>query len=150
VAACAPLGFDVACAIGEGRKGGGVLVVVIIVVGANIGVLLLSGEAESLNVSTGEANSNNRLGGVDGLAEELGREGELAEVLVQRHLCDWGSAGRGTEDWTLVIVGGCVGEVVVGLGLGERIWRSFWRQNGVSPLLCGRGWELEELFFSWR
>lgn len=36
-------------------------------------------------MSTGETNSDNGLGGVDSLTEELGGEGELAEVLVERH-----------------------------------------------------------------
>lgn len=81
------MGFDVASAIGERRKGGGALVVIVVVVRAraSIGGFLVGREAEGLDVSTGETNSDNRLGGVDGLAEELGGEGELAEVLVERH-----------------------------------------------------------------
>ncbi|KFY27865.1 hypothetical protein V491_00712 [Pseudogymnoascus sp. VKM F-3775] len=118
MAASAPLGFDVAFAIGKRRQGGSVLVIVII--GASIGVLFLCWEAEGLDVSTGETNSNNRLGGVNGLAEELGGEGELAEVLVQRHLCNWGVRWTEAEDWTLVIGKSLAGElcsVVVEEGL---------------------------------
>lgn len=71
MAARAPLGFDVAFAIGEGGEGGVSLVIVIVVVGAGIGVFLLGGEAEGLDVAAGEANCDDGLGGVDGLAEEL-------------------------------------------------------------------------------
>lgn len=96
MAARAPFSFDMTLAIGERREGSSILVVVII--GAGIGVLLLSWEAEGFDVSAGETNSNNRLRGVNGLAEELRGQGELAEVLVQRHLCNWGVRWTKTED----------------------------------------------------
>lgn len=78
MAARAPLGFDVAFAIGESGKSGISFVVIIVIVGAGIGVLIFGGEAEGLDVSAGKTNSDDRLGGVDSLAEELRGEGELA------------------------------------------------------------------------